>query len=595
MAAAQSDPVEELEAALAASASASASPPPPLTLRLRLSTPTEPTPQPQPQPQPQERRRGHRRQTLAEGRERRVVRRNVLYGEVQELSEEFQRCLTIVDSLLRTDAMAPFYEPVDPVALGLPTYRDVVKTPMDLGTVKANILGGRYGSSRAFADDMRLMFRNALAFNPAGSFVHDVAATYLRHFEAAYESQVAAYVRTHMRRATGAAAGRLHTKLLRAVSAASAPSHAPPAKRPAPAAAPAPAAEADEGERQRLAVILQNFPGAHAAALLRLCRARLALRARSVSELGAAVSAMDAAALPRLSAAITDALTLPPEKEPLTPPTPQDNDDDDDDDDDEKTEDERQQVQEEEEEEEQEQAVSPFMQRVLSPAPHQSQEAQEQEKEKEEAGKEGRDGAGAPPRILCCESACPAGVVVRPEVRSTWSLLAARTPPPASTATPPPPPVAQEGAPATPDRDAWSQFRAQTVLREQREQLRARSLEEKRAMLEAAERARAAHLARLAEEARAARAAAEAQRAAERAAEHARLERERAALRQRVAEAADADTDADAGDDAGETEMYAALQRDARAGSSLLQLDSTLLLDDLPQQPPSSSSSSSSS
>lgn len=516
--AAHSDPVEELEAALAA---APLSPPPPrpaLTLRLRLSAPPQPPPAPaEAAPQKEEQRRRRRRTTLAEGRERRVVKRNVLYGEVQELSEEFQRCLAIVDGLLRTDDMAPFYAPVDAVALGLPTYHDVVKTPMDLGTVKANILAGRYGSSRAFADDMRLMFRNALAFNPAGSFVHDVAATYLRHFEAAYESQVAAYVRTHMRRATCAAAVRLHTKLLRAVTAA-----APPAKRPA--SAPT-------------------------------------------------TTTTTAPVAPPPAAAVTTVVVEEQQQQQQ-----------------------HEQEEEEQEEEPEEQAVSPFMQRAVSPA---AAGTQGQQKEKEEEEKE-QEEKGGPPRILCCESVRDAGtrerVVMRPEMRSTWSLLAARTPPPAATPTPPPPqpPTAAAesdgGAPATPDRDAWSQFRAQTVLREQREQLRARSLEEKRAMLAAAERARAARLAQLAEEARAAREAAEQARAAERAAEQERLARERAALRERVAAAAE-DAGGGVGDDAGETEMYAALQRDARAGGSLLQLDSTLLLDDL-QPPPSSSSSS---
>jgi hypothetical protein len=38
-------------------------------------------------------------------------------------------------------------EPVDPVALGIPTYFDVIKTPMDLGTVSARLARGGYGSA----------------------------------------------------------------------------------------------------------------------------------------------------------------------------------------------------------------------------------------------------------------------------------------------------------------------------------------------------------------------------------------------------------------------------------------------------------------
>lgn len=34
----------------------------------------------------------------------------------------------------------PFYNPVDVNALGLHNYYDIVKTPMDLGTIKVNVV-----------------------------------------------------------------------------------------------------------------------------------------------------------------------------------------------------------------------------------------------------------------------------------------------------------------------------------------------------------------------------------------------------------------------------------------------------------------------
>lgn len=38
----------------------------------------------------------------------------------------------------------PFLKPVDPVALNLPDYFTVIKKPMDLGTVKNNLLEIQY-------------------------------------------------------------------------------------------------------------------------------------------------------------------------------------------------------------------------------------------------------------------------------------------------------------------------------------------------------------------------------------------------------------------------------------------------------------------
>lgn len=37
-----------------------------------------------------------------------------------------------------------FYEPVDHVKLGIPDYLDIIKTPMDFGTIKTNLHSNKY-------------------------------------------------------------------------------------------------------------------------------------------------------------------------------------------------------------------------------------------------------------------------------------------------------------------------------------------------------------------------------------------------------------------------------------------------------------------
>ena len=51
-----------------------------------------------------------------------------------EKSEE-EECTAIVKALMRDENAYPFLNPVDPIALGCPTYFDVIKNPMDFETI----------------------------------------------------------------------------------------------------------------------------------------------------------------------------------------------------------------------------------------------------------------------------------------------------------------------------------------------------------------------------------------------------------------------------------------------------------------------------
>lgn len=66
----------------------------------------------------------------------------------------------------------PFRLPVDPKELGIPDYFDVVKNPMDLQTIKANLDQGKYKNPWEFCDHMWLMFENAWLYNRKNTKVH---------------------------------------------------------------------------------------------------------------------------------------------------------------------------------------------------------------------------------------------------------------------------------------------------------------------------------------------------------------------------------------------------------------------------------------
>jgi hypothetical protein len=61
---------------------------------------------------------------------------------------------------------------VDPIAFGIPTYFDVIKKPMDFGTIYGKLNAGTYRNMDEFTCDMELVLRNALTFNPPDSPVY---------------------------------------------------------------------------------------------------------------------------------------------------------------------------------------------------------------------------------------------------------------------------------------------------------------------------------------------------------------------------------------------------------------------------------------
>ena len=69
-----------------------------------------------------------------------------------------------------------FLEPVDHVALGLDDYLSVISTPMDLGTVSEKLGRGEYPTVIEAADDIELVWSNAMMYNGDDNWVHKAAA-----------------------------------------------------------------------------------------------------------------------------------------------------------------------------------------------------------------------------------------------------------------------------------------------------------------------------------------------------------------------------------------------------------------------------------
>ena len=106
-----------------------------------------------------------------------------------QLSRIMDKCNQILRFIREKDVErgAFFSEPVDPVALGIPTYRQVVTEPMDLRTLHRKMETNEVSTPEEFGRLARLVFENAMTFNvdPTHS-VHQAARNLLIVFNQKY-------------------------------------------------------------------------------------------------------------------------------------------------------------------------------------------------------------------------------------------------------------------------------------------------------------------------------------------------------------------------------------------------------------------------
>ena len=73
-----------------------------------------------------------------------------------------------------------FREPVDPIALGIPQYHDIIprKDARDLRTIRQKLDADKYETPEGWEADMDLMIRNAIHFNGEESEVGQLAVSF---------------------------------------------------------------------------------------------------------------------------------------------------------------------------------------------------------------------------------------------------------------------------------------------------------------------------------------------------------------------------------------------------------------------------------
>ncbi|KAL7556241.1 hypothetical protein ACA910_017464 [Epithemia clementina (nom. ined.)] len=93
------------------------------------------------------------------------------------------KCAKVLHSLQTHMNGWVFNRPFDPVEAGFPDYFEVIKKPMDLGTVRTKLDSGSYHDMKEFAFDVRLTFENAMTCLPEGTIIWEMARELKAKFE----------------------------------------------------------------------------------------------------------------------------------------------------------------------------------------------------------------------------------------------------------------------------------------------------------------------------------------------------------------------------------------------------------------------------
>lgn len=105
------------------------------------------------------------------------------YQDPEGNEEELKVALEVIRKVMKLDAAEPFNVPVDPVALGIPDYFDIIDTPMDFSTICYNIENGvKYKSSNDVMRDVECIWDNCSKYNKKGHYILELMKRIKKNF-----------------------------------------------------------------------------------------------------------------------------------------------------------------------------------------------------------------------------------------------------------------------------------------------------------------------------------------------------------------------------------------------------------------------------
>ncbi|XP_028079211.1 bromodomain-containing factor 1-like [Camellia sinensis] len=97
--------------------------------------------------------------------------------------QELKAALAVIRKVMKMDSARPFNLPVDPIALGIHDYFDVIDTPMDFGTICKNLENGvRYKNSKDVFGDVQYVWENCSKYNGEGHHISELMKRVKKNF-----------------------------------------------------------------------------------------------------------------------------------------------------------------------------------------------------------------------------------------------------------------------------------------------------------------------------------------------------------------------------------------------------------------------------
>ncbi|XP_039006494.1 bromodomain-containing protein bet-1-like isoform X2 [Hibiscus syriacus] len=96
---------------------------------------------------------------------------------------ELDSALTVIKKVMKMEAAAPFNEPVNPEALGIPDYFDIIDTPMDFRTICNNLENeDKHMDSEDVFKDVQYIWDNCCKYNNKGNAILDLMRRVKKNF-----------------------------------------------------------------------------------------------------------------------------------------------------------------------------------------------------------------------------------------------------------------------------------------------------------------------------------------------------------------------------------------------------------------------------
>ncbi|KAA8536585.1 hypothetical protein F0562_029063 [Nyssa sinensis] len=108
---------------------------------------------------------------------------NLPHRDPRYSEQELNVSLEVIKKIMKMDAAEPFNVPVNPIALGIPDYFDVINTPMDFGTICSNLENGvKYMNSEDVFKDVQYIWDNCYKYNNKGDYIVELMKRVKKNF-----------------------------------------------------------------------------------------------------------------------------------------------------------------------------------------------------------------------------------------------------------------------------------------------------------------------------------------------------------------------------------------------------------------------------